>query len=65
LRWLAILLAPIMPERAREMWNQLGLHEERIDANWDDALRWGTLAANTQTKPADALFPRIDVTPAA
>ena len=57
LRWLAILLAPFMPERARAMWRQLAV-EEPIDANWDEALRWGGIAAGTQTTSGEALFPR-------
>ncbi|MHB1551810.1 MAG: methionine--tRNA ligase [Vulcanimicrobiaceae bacterium] len=62
LRWLAILLAPVMPERAREMWHRLGLRG-RIDANWDEALVWGGLPAQTQTVAGDALFPRVELTP--
>ena len=61
LRWLAVLVAPIMPERAREMWKQLGLQDERIDEDWTESLQWGRLAANTQTQPGEPLFPRIDV----
>jgi len=57
LRWLAILLFPFMPERAAQMWRQLG-SPEAIDANWDAALTWGGLAAGTQTNPGEALFPR-------
>lgn len=57
LRWLAILLAPFMPERARAMWQQLGV-EEPIDGSWDESLRWGGIAAGTQTAPGEALFPR-------
>jgi methionyl-tRNA synthetase len=60
LRWLAILLAPFMPERAGAMWQQLGV-EEPIDANWDEALRWGGIAAGTQTAPGEALFPRSEL----
>jgi methionyl-tRNA synthetase len=60
LRWLAILLAPFMPERAREMWAQLGMREP-IDANWETSLRWGGVAAGTQTAPTDALFPRREL----
>ena len=45
----------------REMWNQLGLHDERIDEDWSESLQWGRLGANTQTRPAEALFPRIDI----
>jgi methionyl-tRNA synthetase len=60
LRWLAMLLHPFMPERAEEMWRQLGL-DAGIDADWDRALVWGGLGAGTQTRPGDALFPRIEL----
>ncbi len=58
LRWLAMLLAPFMPQRARAMWRQLGM-ETPIDAPWTQALVWGGLAAGAQTAPGDALFPRV------
>jgi methionyl-tRNA synthetase len=59
LRWLAILLSPFMPARARAIWHQLGM-ETAIDANWNEALVWGGIAAGTQTTPGGALFPRIE-----
>ncbi len=59
LRWLAILLAPFMPARARVIWQQLGMTES-IDANWDDALVWGGIAHGTQTSAGETLFPRIE-----
>lgn len=61
LRWLAMLLHPIMPERTAEMWRQLGI-DGGIAAHWDGALRWGNLPAGTTTRVGDALFPRIDAT---
>jgi methionyl-tRNA synthetase len=59
LRWLALLLYPFMPVKCAEMWRQLGLPgtPERL---WTEELHWGALAANTQTDPGDALFPRIE-----
>jgi len=48
-----------MPGKATEMWRQLGL-ADTPNVRWQDELRWGALAANTQTAPADALFPRLD-----
>jgi methionyl-tRNA synthetase len=59
LRWLSLLTYPFMPEKATEMWKQLGL-EGTPERLWRDELQWGGLAANTQTRPAEALFPRID-----
>jgi methionyl-tRNA synthetase len=60
LRWIAILLHPFMPERMREMWQQLGA-PGRIDEDWSSSLRaWGGLAPGTQTKPAAPLFPKLE-----
>ena len=61
LRWLAILLHPFMPERTREMWEQLGA-PGRIDEDWSSSLgAWGGLPPITQTAPAGSLFPKIDL----
>ncbi|MBV8067040.1 MAG: methionine--tRNA ligase [Candidatus Eremiobacteraeota bacterium] len=60
LRRLAIMLAPCMPERMREMWQQLGT-PGRIDEDWSVSLRgWGGLAPLTQTALAAPLFPKMD-----
>ncbi|MGZ3498111.1 MAG: methionine--tRNA ligase [Vulcanimicrobiaceae bacterium] len=61
LRWLSMLLAPIMPERSREMWRQLGLAGD-VAGSWS-ALTWGQLTGGTQTQPGEALFPRIELVP--
>ena len=57
LRFTAILTFPFMPEKASDMWRQLGLPGTPA-VPWQTELRWGALAANTQTAPAEALFPR-------
>jgi methionyl-tRNA synthetase len=59
LRFVAVLIFPFMPSKATQMWQQLGL-AGGPDVRWPEALRWGALAANTQTMPGDALFPRIE-----
>jgi methionyl-tRNA synthetase len=65
LRWLAILLHPVMPERMSEMWQQLGA-PGRIDEDWSSSLRaWGGLPPITQTALAAPLFPRLDAVPQA
>jgi methionyl-tRNA synthetase len=59
LRWLSVVLYPVMPNAAREIYGQLGLTEDlsRIDpAN----LKWGGLPGGTQIGEIKALFPRID-----
>lgn len=59
LRWLAMLLHPFMPERAGQMWAQLGLIEG-LGGDWS-TLRWGGIAPGTQTAVGDVLFPRIEL----
>jgi methionyl-tRNA synthetase len=60
LRWIAVLLHPVMPERMSEMWEQLGA-PGRIDEDWSTSLRnWGGLAPLTQTALAAPLFPKLD-----
>ncbi len=61
LRWLAILLHPVMPERTSEMWQQLGA-PGRIDEAWSRSLHaWGGLPPITQTQLAAPLFPKIEL----
>ncbi len=60
IRWLAMLLHPVMPERTAEIWRQLGATAP-IDADWDEALQWGRLAPGTRVALGDALFPRIEL----
>lgn len=58
LRWLSVLLYPVMPNATREIYAQLGLTDDlsKIDPA---ELKWGGLgsAQITEVKP---LFPRID-----
>jgi methionyl-tRNA synthetase len=59
LRWLAVLLSPVMPESARSVWRQLG--QEGAPESVDPAeLKWGGLAAGTRIGEVAPLFPRID-----
>jgi methionyl-tRNA synthetase len=60
LRWTAILLYPVMPERTGEMWRQLG-EPGRIDEDWSSSLAaWGGIAPDTKTAIAASLFPKLD-----
>jgi methionyl-tRNA synthetase len=60
LRWLAILLHPVMPERMDDMWRQLG-SPGRIDEDWKTSLVWGMLAPDTATSLGAPLFPKIEL----
>jgi methionyl-tRNA synthetase len=59
LRWLSVLLYPVMPEASRAMWRQLGLDggPEQIDPS---TLNWGELAEGTRIGEVQAVFPRLD-----
>lgn len=65
LRWLCVLLYPVMPDAAVEIWTQLGLANSptggATPANIDPAkLKWGELAVGTAIGEVKPLFPRID-----
>ena len=64
LRWLCVLLFPVMPKATTEIWNQLGLGNSadaptpgRIDPA---KLIWGELREDTTIGEVKPLFPRID-----
>jgi len=59
LRWLSVLLYPVMPEASRAMWRQLGLEAgpDKIDPS---TLKWGELAEGTRIGDVQAVFPRLD-----
>jgi methionyl-tRNA synthetase len=59
LRWLCVMLYPVMPGATREVWTQLGLSDSL--SGIDPAqLRWGGLQEGTQVSEVKPLFPRID-----
>src|SRR5207237_165436 len=59
LRWLCVLLYPMMPNATREIYLQLGLNDE-LSSTDPSQLKWGGLPQNTQIGAVKALFPRID-----
>jgi methionyl-tRNA synthetase len=59
LRWLSVLLYPVMPEAATKIYEQLGL-TEKLESVDPTRLEWGTLQEGTRVGEVKALFPRID-----
>ena len=59
LRWLCVLLYPVMPEATAKIWEQLGLHGSPAQSN-PETLQWGELPEGTRIGEVKALFPRID-----
>lgn len=59
LRWISVLLYPVMPESAQKIYAQLGLNEDITKINPEN-LVWGELAADTKIGVTQAIFPRLD-----
>ena len=59
LRWLSVLLYPVMPNATREIYQQLGLSEDAGITRASD-LKWGGLVEGIETQEIKPLFPRID-----
>jgi len=59
LRWLTVLLYPVMPEASRNIFRQIGLTEDiaKIDPA---SMKWGSLQTGTAIGASEAVFPRID-----
>jgi methionyl-tRNA synthetase len=59
LRWLSVLLYPVMPEASRRIWKQLGLDgaPDRVDPS---TLKWGELPDGTTIGDVQPVFPRLD-----
>jgi methionyl-tRNA synthetase len=59
LRWLSVLLYPVMPTASRAIWKQLGLEgvPDKIDPS---TLKWGELPEGTSIGDVQPVFPRLD-----
>ena len=59
LRWLCVLLHPVMPEATQKIYEQIGL-TDKLEAIDPIALVWGTLQEGTRVGEVKPLFPRLD-----
>lgn len=59
IRWICVLLYPVMPSAAKEIFAQIGLTEDISQTNPEN-LKWGELEAEKQIGKTQAVFPRID-----
>ena len=59
LRWLSVLVAPVMPDAARKVFAQSGLSGE-VTAIDPECLKWGGLEPGTTIGLSEGVFPRID-----
>jgi methionyl-tRNA synthetase len=60
LRIASVLLAPVIPDGAQQVWRLLG-QEGKVATQRLDALSWGGLRANTVAGKQVAVYPRLDV----
>jgi len=60
LRWLCVLLYPVMPTATQAIHAQLGLNAESLKHSNPAELSWGGIAENTQIGEVKAVFPRLD-----
>ncbi len=61
LRWLSVMLYPLMPQSSSQIWAHLGLRASLAKTNPMD-LNWGQLETGLKIEDVKALFPRIDKT---
>ena len=59
LRWLCVLLYPVMPESTKKIYSQIGLSEDISTINPEN-LKYGELQAETAIGETEPVFPRID-----
>jgi len=59
IRWLSVLLYPVLPDAARQIYSQLGLSDDISKINPEN-LTYGELRAGTVLGETIAVFPRID-----
>jgi len=59
LRWLCVLLYPVMPEATQSIHSQLGLGDSLGQSN-PLRLQWGGLEPGTQIREVKPVFPRLD-----
>jgi methionyl-tRNA synthetase len=59
LRFIAVLLAPVIPRSAQRIWQQLGC-EGKVKNQRIDELKWGGLKPGTGVGKAEPIFPRLD-----
>ena len=60
IRFVAVLIAPVMPRTPARIFAQLGVTDENL-TNWESLNTFGLLPAGTKVCKGEALFPRLDV----
>ena len=61
LRLLALMVGPIMPHTADDLWGRLGLEGSVQDRRFPEDGKWGLLPEGVTVTVGSPLFPRLDV----
>ena len=59
LRWLCVMLYPVMPDASRAIWSQLGLDGSPAQIDPTE-LKWGELKEGVKIGEVQPVFPRLD-----
>lgn len=60
MRQLSVLLFPVIPSKARAIWQQLGASGSPEEIHLDDLKLWGGLDPDGEVAPGSPVFPRIE-----
>lgn len=60
IRFIAVLIGPVMPSTPEKIFEQLGLHDEKL-MTWESLESFGLLPTGIQVKKGNAIFPRADI----
>ncbi|NLB90541.1 MAG: methionine--tRNA ligase subunit beta, partial [Clostridiales bacterium] len=60
LRFVAVQIAPVMPQTPEKIFHQLGITEEDLHT-FDSLATFGQIKGGTTVKKGEAIFPRIDI----
>ncbi|MEA2434872.1 MAG: methionyl-tRNA synthetase [Actinomycetota bacterium] len=60
LRLMALMVSPLIPRAARDLWNRLGQEGDVSTKIFPDEGSWGLLAPGTKIELGDPLFPRLE-----
>jgi methionyl-tRNA synthetase len=60
LRFISVLISPVMPETPLKIRAQLGIEHESL-TTWASLQRFGATPAGQQVKKGEAVFPRVDI----
>jgi methionyl-tRNA synthetase len=61
LRLIGLMLSPIIPRAAQELWSRLGLDEDVTQQTFAEHGTWHRLPQGSVVRAGDPLFPRLDV----